>query len=339
LAAVECRTGSGKSSSIMASQSLRAVSPEREMEIIPMGKTGTGGKKRVSATEFGMKKQAEMPRRLGILAGGGVFPAKVAAAARAAGREVFIVGLEGFVDPTILSPWPHEIRRLGAASRIIRALRENGCQDLVMIGPVRRPSLLGLRPDAEGAKLLARIGRAAFTGDDGLLAAVIRVLTEEGFRVLGAQDIIQEVLAPAGVLTRTQPDAQAMADIHRGVHVVGLLGSADVGQACVVQQGLVLAVEAIEGTDAMLLRAGELRRDGIGGVLVKLMKLGQDKRADLPTIGADTMQNAAAAGLRGVAFEAKATILAEREACLAAADEAGLFMLGLDPETLKGDSR
>jgi DUF1009 family protein len=286
-----------------------------------------------------MKKQAEMPRRLGIIAGGGVLPVKVAAAARAAGRGVFIVGLEGFADPAVLAPWPHEIRRLGAASRIIAALRENGCQDLVMIGPVRRPSLLDLRPDVEGAKLLARIGRAAFAGDDGLLAAVIRVLTEEGFCVIGAQEIIQEVLAPAGVLTKTRPDAQAMADIQRGVHVVGLLGSADVGQACVVQQGLVLAVEAIEGTDAMLLRASELRRDGIGGVLVKLVKPGQDKRADLPTIGIDTVQNAAAAGLRGVAFEANATILAEREACLAAADAAGVFMLGLDPETLKGDSR
>jgi len=284
-----------------------------------------------------MKNQAEMPRRLGIIAGGGVLPAKVAAAARAAGRGVFIVGLEGFADPAILAPWPHEIRRLGAASRIIAALRENGCKDLVMIGPVRRPSLLDLRPDVEGAKLLARVGRAAFAGDDGLLAAVIRVLTEEGFRVVGAHEIIQEVVAPAGVLTRTQPDAQAMADINRGVRVARLLGSADVGQASVVQQGLVLAVEAIEGTDAMLVRAGALRRDGIGGVLVKLVKPGQDKRADLPTIGPDTVRNAASAGLRGVAFEAKATILAEREACLAAADAAGLFLLGLDPETLKED--
>ena len=139
-----------------------------------------------------MKNQAEMPRRLGIIAGGGLLPAKVAAAARAAGRGVFIVGLEGFADPAILAPWPHEIRRLGAASRIIAALRENGCQDLVMIGPVRRPSLLDLRPDAEGAKLLARVGRAAFAGDDGLLAAVIRVLTEEGFRVIGAHEIMRE---------------------------------------------------------------------------------------------------------------------------------------------------
>ena len=275
-----------------------------------------------------------MPRRLGIIAGGGTLPDKVAAAARAAGRHVYIVGLEGFASPAVLKPWPHEFLRLGAAARIVAALRAQGCQDLVMIGPVQRPSLLDLRPDAEGARLLARIGRAAFAGDDGLLAAVIRVLTEEGFRVLGAHQILQESIARSGVLTRARPDNQAMADIARGVEVVRLLGTADVGQGCVVQQGLVLAVEAIEGTDAMLSRAGALRRDGVGGVLVKLLKPGQDRRADLPTIGPATVRHAVAAGLRGVAFEAEATILAEREACLAAADAAGLFLLGLDPATL-----
>ena len=281
-----------------------------------------------------MNTQAEMPRRLGIVAGGGALPGKVAAAARAAGREVFIVGLEGFADPAILAPWPHEIRRLGAAARIIAALREHGCQDVTMIGSVRRPSLLEMRPDAEGARLLARIGRAAFAGDDGLLAAVIRVLTEEGFRVIGAHDVLSEAVGPAGVLTVARPDAQAMTDIERGVVVTRLLGSADVGQGCVVQQGLVLAVEAIEGTDAMLARAGLLRRDGVGGVLVKLVKPGQDKRADLPTIGPDTVRNAIAAGIRGVAFEAGATILAEREACLAAANAAGFFLLGLESATM-----
>lgn len=281
-----------------------------------------------------MNTQAEMPRRLGIVAGGGALPGKVAAAARAAGREVFIVGLEGFADLAILAPWPHEIRRLGAAARIIAALREHGCQDVTMIGSVRRPSLLEMRPDAEGAKLLARIGRAAFAGDDGLLAAVIRVLTEEGFHVIGAHDVLREAVGPAGVLTDARPDAQAMTDIERGVVVTRLLGSADVGQGCVVQQGLVLAVEAIEGTDAMLARAGLLRRDGVGGVLVKLVKPGQDKRADLPTIGPDTVRNAIAAGIRGVAFEAGATILAEREACLAAANAAGFFLLGLESATM-----
>jgi DUF1009 family protein len=278
-----------------------------------------------------MKISAEMPRSLGIIAGGGPLPGRIAAAARAAGRSVFLLGLEGFADPAVLAPWPHEIQRIGAAGRILTALRAHGCQDLVMIGPIRRPSVLDLRPDVEGTRILARIGRAAFAGDDGILAAIIRVLNEEGFRVLGAHEILREVVAPAGVLTRARPDALAMADIARGVQIARLLGRADVGQGCVVQQGLVLAVEAIEGTDAMLARAATLRRDGPGGVLVKLLKPGQDTRADLPTIGATTVRNAHAAGLRGLAFEAGATILAEREAALAAADAAGMFLLGLDP--------
>ena len=142
---------------------------------------------------------------LGILAGGGRLPGQVAAAARAAGRGVFMIGLEGFADPAVLAPWPHEVVRILAAGRIIAALREHGCQDLVLVGPVRRPSLLDLRPDAEGARILARIGRAAFAGDDGLLAAVVRVFAEEGFRVLGAHEILNEALGPAGLLSRAAP--------------------------------------------------------------------------------------------------------------------------------------
>jgi UDP-2,3-diacylglucosamine hydrolase len=274
------------------------------------------------------------PPSLGILAGGGRLPGQVAAAARAAGREVFLIGLEGFADPAVLASWPHEIIRILAAGRIIAALREHGCKDLVLVGPVRRPSLLGLRPDAEGARILARIGRAAFLGDDGLLAAVIRVFAEEGFRVLGAHDILAEAIGPAGLLSKTAPDARAMADIQRGVAVARALGAVDVGQGCVVQQGIVLAVEAAEGTDAMLARCAGLTWSGPGGVLVKLVKPGQDRRTDLPTIGPDTIRGAIAASLRGVAFEAGGTILAQRDEAIAAADAAGLFLLGLDPNAL-----
>src|SRR6185437_15509915 len=158
--------------------------------------------------EPGMKNQAEMPRSepdspppLGILAGGGGLPAQVAAAARAAGRAVFVVGLEGFAEPAVLAPWPHEIIRIGAAGRILAALRAHQCRDLVLIGPVRRPSLLDLRPDAQGTRILARIGRAAFAGDDGLLAAVVKVLGEEGFHVLSAHEVLNEAAAPVGLLT------------------------------------------------------------------------------------------------------------------------------------------
>jgi len=277
---------------------------------------------------------APLPR-LGIIAGGGALPGRVAAAARAAGRAVFVVGLEGFADKTVLAPFPHEFARIGAAGRIRELLNTHGCQDLVLIGTVRRPSILEMRPDAEGAKILARIGRAAFAGDDGLLAAVVRVLGEAGFRVIGVQDILREALAPAGLLTRAAPDAQAMTDIARGVAVARALGAVDVGQGCVVQQGLVLAVEASEGTDAMLARCQALARPGAGGILVKLVKPGQERRADLPTIGPATVRAAAEAGLRGIAFEANGTLLAERDATLALADEKGFFLLGLDPATLE----
>jgi len=275
-----------------------------------------------------------MPAALGILAGGGRLPGQVAAAAHAAGRDVFLVGLEGFADPAVLAPWPHEVIRIGAAGRILTALRAHGCRELVLIGPVRRPSMLDLRPDVEGARILARVGRAAFAGDDGLLAAVVRVLGEEGFRIIGAHEVLQEALAPTGLLSRVGPDAMAMADIQRGIAVARALGRVDVGQGCVVQQGVVLAVEAAEGTDAMLGRCRALARPGPGGVLVKLVKPGQDRRADLPTIGPATIGGVVAAGLRGIAFEAGGTILAERQAAVDAADAAGLFLLGLSPGEL-----
>jgi len=270
---------------------------------------------------------------LGILAGGGTLPGRVAEAALASGRDVFLVGLEGYAEPAVLAPHRHAYARLGAAGQILALLRAERCRELVLVGPVRRPSFLDLRPDAEGVRILGRIGRAAFLGDDGLLAAVVRVLGEEGFTVLGAHEILTEAVGPRGRLGAVAPDAQALADIGRGIAVTRALGTVDVGQGCVVQQGIVLAVEAVEGTDAMLARASGLARPGPGGVLVKLVKPGQDRRADLPTIGVGTIRAAAAAGLRGIAFEAGGTLLADRAACIAAADDAGLFLLGIDPDT------
>jgi len=266
---------------------------------------------------------------LGIIAGGGPLPGQVAEAARQAGRKVFVIALDGYAELPLVASFPHVVARLGAAGRILALLREAGCQDLVLIGPVRRPSLLDLRPDGEGARILARIGRAAFGGDDGFLAAVVRVLGEEGFRILGAHEVLKSAVGPEGLLTRLAADADAQADIARGVQVARALGAVDVGQGCVVQQGIVLAVEAIEGTDQMLVRAAGLARPGPGGVLVKLVKPGQDRRADLPMIGPRTIDAAAAAGLRGIAFEAGGTLFTERAACITRADAAGLFLLGI----------
>jgi DUF1009 family protein len=269
---------------------------------------------------------------LGIIAGGGLLPQRAAASALAAGRPVHVVVLDGFGNPADYAAYPHIVCRMGAAGRMLDWLRAAGVRDLILAGAVRRPSFLSLRPDAGAARLLPRVGMKAFGGDDSLLRAVVQVLREEGFNPLEARQIMAEILVDQpGVLTRAQPDEQAVLDIRRGLHVLRVMGAADIGQGCVVQQGLVLAVEAIEGTDAMLARAGTLQREGPGGVFVKVMKPGQDRRVDLPTIGPDTVTAAAEAGLRGIAIQADGTIVIDRPATLAAAEAAGMFLLALDP--------
>ena len=270
-----------------------------------------------------------MTTKLGILAGSGSLPGQLVAHCRDQGREVFVLGFEGVTDPETVSDVEHAWIRLGAAASGVTLLKQAGVGELVMAGPVKRPSLGSLRPDWRTAQWLAKVGKRAL-GDDGLLRSIINELEAEGFRVIGVSDLMGQVLAEAKLYGRHRPDAEAERDIARGVEVARTLGQLDVGQAVVVQQGLVLALEAIEGTDAMLARAGEQRREGPGGVLVKLKKPGQTRRADLPTIGVRTLEGAAAAGLRGVAIEAGETLVMDAEKVTQVADVAGLFLIGLD---------
>ncbi|HEY3911876.1 MAG TPA: UDP-2,3-diacylglucosamine diphosphatase LpxI [Stellaceae bacterium] len=266
--------------------------------------------------------------KLGIVAGAGGLPRRLVEACRAAGRDVFVLALEGAAEPATVEGVAHAWCPIGAAGRGLSLLRENHVAELVLAGGVRRPSLAALRPDWRAAKFFARVGYRAL-GDDGLLSAVVAELEREGFRVIGADQLLAAGLAPEGVLGQAQPDVQAIADIEHGRRIARALGALDVGQAVVVQQGLVLGVEAIEGTDALLRRCAGLRRDGPGGVLVKVEKPGQEQRADRPTIGPRTVALAAAAGLRGIAVEAGATIVLDRAEVIGAADRAGLFVIGI----------
>jgi UDP-2,3-diacylglucosamine hydrolase len=281
------------------------------------------------------KPMADSPEapRLGIVAGGGGLPRRVVDACRTAGRDVFVLALEGAAEPATVEGVAHAWCRLGAAARGLALLRENKVTELVLAGGVRRPSLAALRPDWRAAKLFARIGYKAL-GDDGLLSAIVSEFEREGFRVIGADQLLEAGLlaadlAPEGAFGSRHPDAQAMADIERGQRIARALGALDIGQAVVVQQGLVLGVEAIEGTDALLRRCAGLRREGSGGVLVKVEKPGQEQRADRPTIGPQTVALAAEAGLRGIAVEAGATIVLDRDEVVGAADRAGLFVVGI----------
>lgn len=270
-----------------------------------------------------------MAGRLGIIAGGGDLPRQLVATCQRAGRPFFVLALEGQGAEAWLSPdIPFAIHRMGAAGAALERLRAEGVTEIVMAGGVRRPSLSDLRPDWYAARFFAKLGLKAL-GDDGLLRAVAALLEEEGFRVVAVQSLIDDLLMPAGVLTQREPDAEGAADIDHGLKVARALGSVDVGQSVVVQAGLVLGVEAIEGTDALIARCGVLKREGTGPVLVKCAKPGQDRRLDMPTIGPDTVAACIAAGFAGIAVEAGGALFAGREDAIRAADVAGLWIVGV----------
>ena len=252
---------------------------------------------------------------LGIIAGSGALPRRLVENCRAAGRPVFVLALQGEADDATVADVPHAWCRIGAAARVLDLLHANSVTDLVLAGGVRRPSLTALLPDWRAAKFFARVGYRAL-GDDGLLSAIVKELEREGFRVVGADDILgPDNLMPVGLLGRHRPDDDAKADIEHAMRIVRALGALDIGQAVI--------------TDELLRRCVALRRDGPGGVLVKMAKPGQERRADRPTIGLRTVALAAAAGLRGIAAEAGMTLVIDRAELVRAADEAGLFVIGV----------
>ena len=269
-----------------------------------------------------------MARKLGILAGGGILPQRLVEACKSSKRQVFVLAFEGQTAQATTFGVDHAWVRLGAVGAALEILRGAGVDDLVLAGPMRRPSMAELRPDKQAFKILARAGARAF-GDDGLLRVVMDALESEGFKIIGVNDVIDGITAKPGPLGRVSPDETARVDIARGVDVLQALGAVDVGQAVVVQEGIVLGIEAAEGTDGLLARCAALGREGPGGVLVKLRKPGQDSRADLPTIGPETIIGARDAGLRGVAVEAGATLVLSRDAAIREADRSGLFLIGI----------
>lgn len=272
--------------------------------------------------------------RLGLVAGGGALPARLAAACEANRAPYTVLRLSGYAGE---EPPGQEVG-IGEVGRIVRLLREAGCDAVCMAGTVSRPELKALRPDWRGAALLPKVVAAARRGDGALLAVLVEMFESEGFLVVGAEEVAGALEAAAGPVGRVAPTEGDRADLAKAAAVVAALGPFDVGQGAVVRQGHVLAIEAAEGTDAMLARCADLPASVLGnepakhrarsGVLVKRPKPGQELRVDLPTIGLATVHAAARAGLAGIAVEAGAALILDRAAVAAAADEAGLFVYG-----------
>jgi DUF1009 family protein len=271
---------------------------------------------------------ADYPK-LCIVAGGGEAPRRVIEACRAQGRAFFVVCLEGHADKDTSENVPHAWLPLGAGSKLRDLIKAENIGDLLMIGHVRRPSLRELKPDWLSMKIIAKIGMNML-GDDGLLRAIGQAMEQEcGVRVIGAHEVLGGILMREGNLGAISPDSEAETDIARGVAVARALGAVDVGQSVIVQQGIVLGVEASEGTDALIARCADLKREGAGGILVKLAKPQQDERFDLPTIGPGTIESAVRSGLRGIALESGRSLLLDRDQVRRLADENGIFVVGI----------
>jgi UDP-2,3-diacylglucosamine hydrolase len=280
--------------------------------------------------------KVETASPVGLIAAGGVMPFAVADAMIARGLTPVLFALKGVCDPKRVERFRHHWIALGQLGRLGRLLRAESCRDLLFIGSLVRPSLSEIRIDLTTLRALGQIWASFRGGDDHLLSGIARIFERDGFRMLGIKDVAPDLLVPEGGLARVQPDKATAIDIEKGRAVLRALGPFDIGQAVVVIDGHVVAVEDIEGTDGLLARVGRLREQGRirsapkRGVLVKAPKSGQDLRFDLPTIGPRTVEGVAAAGLAGLAVAAGLTLIAEPEETIAIADRAGLFVTGVD---------
>lgn len=271
-------------------------------------------------------------RKLGLIAGAGALPQRIAAAVAGRGEAVHVIRLAGLAGPE-LAAFNGDDCGLAEAGKIIRKLKESGCDAVTLAGVVRRPDFSKLMPDWRGAAIMPRVIAAAARGDGALLGVLVEELESEGFLVVGVEETLSELRAPVGALGGLGPDEEALADLRKAAALIHALGPFDCGQAAVVAKGLVLAVEAAGGTDAMLEQCARLPAalrggQGASGVLVKRPKPGQELRVDLPTIGVTTVRGAAAAGLAGVAVEAGAALVIDAGETRAAADELGIFVYG-----------
>lgn len=273
---------------------------------------------------------------LGIIAGGGELPLAIAESVRDSGRPVFVVGFVGAAEPWLES-YPHVWASLGEVGKVLKALKAAPCTDVILAGKLPRPKFSEIKLDAKGALVAPRIISAARKGDDALLRAVVDTFAREGFGVVGVAEAAPGLVAGEGPVGRVRPTADHEEDIAIALRIVRAMGALDIGQAAAVCEGLPLAVEAAEGTDAMIARIATLPEHIRGtpearrGVLVKAPKPIQDGKTDLPVVGLQTVRNAAAAGLAGIAVEAGGALILGKRAVAEEADRLGLFIVGIPP--------
>jgi DUF1009 family protein len=292
----------------------------------------------MTRTEAASRLKLPSGARPGIIAGGGRLPVAIAKALKEQGAEPFVLLMAGEAEPgSELESCPHHTMALEDLGLLIGVLKRHKVTHLVMAGEIRRrPKLSGMRLNMGLLGWLPSVITGLAQGDDGLLRTFMRRLEGKGIHVVGAHEIVPELLAVEGCWTNAQPTAQDRRDIAAARAAAEAIGALDIGQGAVAIGGRAIALEGIEGTNGLLERVRELRGHGrlagkTGGVLVKCAKPGQEKRADLPAVGPTTIELAHAAGLSGVAVEAGQSLVLDGPEMIARANALGLFALGLPP--------
>jgi DUF1009 family protein len=270
-----------------------------------------------------------MLKPIGIIIGTGDIPQLLIQACQRSGRAFVLIAYEGYTDPDLIEKHlPHCWLRLGQVGKTLEVLKEHGARDIVLAGGGRlsRPSFRHLSLDQEGRRLLARLG-FRWKGDNTILKTISDYLEEKGFCIKSPQDFLPPLVSPSGVLGIHRPSPEALQDIAVGGGLLASLSPFDFGQGVAVQEGLILGIEAAEGTDACIRRCGLLKREGsLPPVYIKRAKIGQDQRLDLPVVGPETLKALTEAGFGGIAFQAEQTLLISLETLREKADAAGLFL-------------
>jgi UDP-2,3-diacylglucosamine hydrolase len=244
--------------------------------------------------------------------------------------EIFIVGVKNEADPILLEEFNHIWISLGEIGKAVDAFNDNKIKDIVFVGSLKKPDIFNLKLDSLGKKLLARIVKDKFFGDNEILSSLTKFLEELGLKVYGAHELIKDLAVSEQLFTETKPNQADLNDIELAKKVVNELGKLDIGQAVIVQNGVVLGVEAIEGTDRLIKRCGEMKfSTDHSGVLLKFSKPNQELRMDLPTIGIQTIKNMHEAGFKGIVIEAERTIFLDKEECITCANLHNMFILSL----------
>lgn len=272
---------------------------------------------------------------IGLIAGGGDLPKHVVQAARQDGHDVSVIALDGFANINDFSG--AKALRIAEFGKMIKTLKKVKATHVCFAGIVKRPDFKKLKPDLKAMFHMGGAIKAAKQGDDALMRFLLDLFEKEGFAVVAPQDVCQSLLLPEGIIGSIPMTKDHRGDTKLACEIASKIGALDIGQGAVVCQGVVLAVEAQEGTDAMLKRVGNLPSEIRGsdelrkGILAKMVKPNQETRVDLPTIGPATIENAAAAGLAGIVAESGRAFLIDKEKVISLADSAGIFIAGLPP--------